>query len=133
MERILLLAITVLLLSCDKQNNKEDCRQAICTEIFAMVNIAVQDVNNKPLILSEHYTVNVQTNDTLRFNNGNAWPEGNYTVADDSYTSKMHNKRYDFRFIGISNNKVVVNEVYTISADCCHINKVSGEDTVVVK
>lgn len=133
MRSVLLLAATVLFLSCDKgDNDDKDCKNAICTMMFASVNVHVLDTDSNNVKLSEYYTINIQTNDTIR-HAGDTWPDEAYVVLDDSYTPRMYNKQYDFRFIGMSNGAMVVNELYTISADCCHINKVSGKTSVVVK
>ena len=133
MRSVLLLAATVFFLSCDKGGDDDkDCKKAICTMMFSSVNVNILDADSNAVKLSEYYTINIQTNDTIR-HTGDTWPDGAYVVLDDSYTPRMYNKKYDFRFVGISNGAMVVNEIYTISADCCHINKVSGKTSVVVK
>ena len=99
--------------------------------MFASVNVAVTDKNGNSINLQDFYTINIATGDTLRYNNS-SWQEGAYTVLDDSYVSKMHNEKFQFRFAGIKNNATVVNELYTISADCCHISKEAGKDTIVI-
>jgi hypothetical protein len=126
---ILVLAMPFMAMQCNKK--KSDCNGAICTEMFAAVNVTVTDKSGNNVDLKDYYTINVATGDTLRHNNG-TWPEGAYTVLDDSYVSKMYNKQLQFRFIGIRNNTTVVDELYSISADCCHISKVAGKDTVVI-
>lgn len=124
---ILLLAIPLLSARCNK---KTDCAEAICTLVFAAVNVTVNDKNGNNIDLQDYYTINIATGDTIRLNS--TWPEGAYTVLDDSYVSRMYNKTLQFRFIGIKGNVTVVDEIYTISADCCHISKDAGKDTVVI-
>lgn len=133
MSRIFIFALALPLLSMQcKKNNQNDCSNAICTEIFASVNVAVQDKDGNHINLQDYYTINVATGDTLR-HNANGWPEGSYTVVDDSYVNKMYNRKLQFRFLGVQGNTIVVDEIYTISADCCHINKESGKDTIIIE
>lgn len=126
---LFVLAIPFMAMQCKK---KDDCSKAICTEMFASVNVIIQDKDGNHTDLQDYYTINVATGDTLR-HNANGWPEGSYTVVDDSYVNKMYNSKLQFRFIGIQNNTIVVDEMYTISADCCHISKESGKDTVTLE
>lgn len=125
---LLVLSFPMIAMQCKQ---KTDCKSAICTEMFAAVNVSVKDKNGNNINLQDYYTINIATGDTLRNNNG-TWPEGAYTVLDDTYVSKMYNKKLQFRFIGRLNNSTVVDETYTISADCCHISKVAGKDTVII-
>ena len=122
-------AIPLLSTTCNKKN---DCSDAICTQMFAAVTVMVTDKDGNDINLLDFYTIHIATGDTLRHNNNN-WPEGAYTVLDDGYVSKMYNKEFQFRFVGIKDNKIVADEMYTISADCCHINKESGKETIVVE
>lgn len=125
---VLVLALPLIAMQC---KDKNDCSGAVCTQIFAAVNVTVTDKNGNNVDLQDYYTINMATGDTLRHNNS-SWPEGAYTVLDDSYVSSMYNKRLQFRFIGVKDNAIVADELYTISADCCHINKEAGKDTLVI-
>ncbi len=126
---LVLLAIPLLSTKCNKKN---DCADAICTQMFAAVTVTVTDKDGNNIDLQDYYTINTTTGDTLRHNNS-TWPEGAYTVLDDGYVSKMYNKTLQFRFVGIKDNAVIADENYTISADCCHISKKSGKETIVTE
>lgn len=128
---IVLLAVPLAVNSCNNKK-KNNCEGAICTQMFAAVNVTVTDKDGNKPVLSDHYTINTETNDTLRFNSG-GWPGGSYTVIDDSYVSRMYNRTIQFRFVGVQGANVVVDEPYTISADCCHISKKSGKETVAIE
>jgi hypothetical protein len=62
----------------------------------------------------------------------NTGMDDSYTVLDDSYLKQLMDNADSFRFTGTKNGKEVVNEVFVIGADCCHINKVSGNESVTV-
>jgi hypothetical protein len=102
----------------------------MCTAIFAMVSAHVVNTSGQPVTLDEAYTISTKTGEKIKLEQqmGN----GMYNVMDDSYQKQLANRSDDFRFIGIKNGVKVVDEPYRISADCCHISKVSGKDTVMV-
>ncbi|MCB0697676.1 MAG: hypothetical protein KDC07_09945 [Chitinophagaceae bacterium] len=135
MKRLLpLFALPFLLVACTRENNNGtgDCSKAICTLEFRYIQTSVMYKNGDTVILDKYYTINTNTGDTIQDNNAGLYPEGSYTVLTDNYTNKMFNKTYNFRFIGILNNVIVVDEPFAISADCCHISKVSGNQSIVI-
>jgi len=128
----MLLALSVLVLSC-KQNNSINCTTALCTLELRTITTKVKSNSKDTVLLDSYYTVNTNLNDTIFPGNwqGSAYA-GVYNVLSDGYVDKMRNKTYQFSFIGIINNTVVVNEPYTISADCCHISLVSGRSEITI-
>lgn len=117
---------------CNKNDRKTNCTgEEICTMIFAAVNVTVKDGAGQPVVLDEHYTIRKSTNETIT--SGSDFPEnGSYTVLDDSYRQKLAGQTDEFTFVGKKNGQEIVREVYSISADCCHISRQSGKTEVVV-
>ena len=99
--------------------------------MFAMLNISVTDNTKVPVKLDNYYTLRMSTQDTIRAQNSGL--ENQYTVLDDGYVGKLQNKTDSFRFIGIKDGKQVVNELFILKADCCHIGKVSGNTDIIIK
>lgn len=120
---IKLAAISVLFLILFSCRHKDD--EVACTSMFASVGI---EVNGG--ILDSYYTIRNSTNDTIRFTNG--FFQNTYTVLDDNYQQILKNKQEVFRFIGIKSGNKVVDENIVISADECHISKVSGVNSVSI-
>jgi hypothetical protein len=114
--------------SCGKKTSS--CNDVMCTMIFASVMVQVQNSTGDPIILDELYTIRKKTGEKLSMNQSMAG--GGYNVLDDSYTKNLVNTSEAFVFIGMKNGIKVVDEPYTISADCCHIRKDSGKDIIVV-
>lgn len=109
------------------QQKKQNCEGAICTEIFVMISVKVSQQNGV-LNLDEVYTTRKSSNEKLTFDQ-NMGPDS-YIVLDDSYIQKMQNTTDEFHFIGIKNGEKLIDEVYTISADCCHVNKEKGKERI---
>lgn len=99
--------------------------------MFAKINADLTDSTGLPVVADTTYTIRTDNNDTL--STTAPFTTGTYTIIDDSYVYKMQNKQYTFRFLAVKNGKNIADELYTISADCCHISKQSGKSTIVVK
>jgi hypothetical protein len=110
--------------SCDRNTCPQD---VICTEMFSMVTVQVTR-DGLPVTLDRVYTLRSSTGDTIR--NEQGMENGMYSVLDDNYRKSLVNQKDNFVFVGIVDGKKAVEEMYVISADCCHINKISGKETI---
>ena len=111
------LAFGIVLLSCKKKDD-----DVACTMEFRMVQIRVIGAP-----LEDYYTIRESTGDTLRHDSFSSGETEYYTVLDDNFQSVLKGKTETFRFVGIQNDLVVVNEPIVIRADACHIEYVSGK------
>ncbi len=133
----ILLAITIGLFtqstSCkDPKDAPGECGDIACTMMFSMVTVQVKDNAGNPVILDEHHTVR-ESNGQHIMTEAHVPDSGTYTILDDNYVSTLKNKQEKFRFIGKKNGVEVINEPYTISADCCHVNKDSGKSEITIQ
>ena len=117
---ILILGVLLFSKSCFDDNNGG----VICTEIFAAVTVEVIGSS-----LDDYYTVRPSNNDTIRINE-DMFGKNVYTVLNDNYLPQLKNDRDEFTFFGIIAGQAVVSEKIVISADECHISKISGKDIV---
>jgi len=104
----------------------QSCKEEIaCTEEFRTVSIKVTGDT-----LTDFYTIRISNSDTIRIP-ADGYPDAyTYPVLNDNYQSVIANSQESFTFIGKINDTVVVNEAFVISADNCHIDKVSGKNGV---
>lgn len=72
----------------------------------------------------------VRTSNNQKITPEQTMGSGHFVVLDDSYLKNLQNKTETFRFIAVKNGVNVIDEPYTISADCCHIKKDSGKDAI---
>ncbi len=136
MNRLLNIALATILSpafiygSCnkEKQSDKTDCTHVMCTMMFAMVTADITDASGNAVTADKVFTIKDGSHDTLHFEQ--QMLNGKYVVIDDSYVKNLQNKQAGFHFIAIKGNKEIVNEPYTISADCCHIKKEAGKDVI---
>jgi hypothetical protein len=99
--------------------------------IFASVSAQVTTSDNVPVTLDDVYTVRTSTGEKIRIPQHMA--EGRYNILDDSYRRTIQNSSEIFELVGIKDGKIVVSERYLISADCCHVNKETGKETIIVQ
>ncbi|MCP4125348.1 MAG: hypothetical protein GY751_26745 [Bacteroidetes bacterium] len=120
---LFLLSILCLLLTTSCNSNR-----IACTEEFRTVGISVTGD-----LLTDHFTIREATSDTIRYADNSGFPpEDYYVVLDDNYQSEIAGSRENFRFIGMIGTMTVVDELFVIKADQCHISYVSGNTEIVL-
>jgi hypothetical protein len=130
---VLIAAFLLQAHSChkDKRDYPSVCGNPVCTEIFKAVMVTVKDSNGDPVKLDESYTIRLYNDEIISGPGGNP-DQGTYVVVDDNFISSLMNKTEGFRFIGKKNGVTVVDEVYQVTGDCCHVNKDTGKDEVII-
>lgn len=131
------IATTAILLQAHSCNHHDDYPSVcgtdrICTEIFKAVTVKVTDTAGAPIELDDYYTIREKTGERIT-GPGSIVENGYYVVVDDNFIATLMNKTEGFRFIGKKNGVEVVNEIYQITGDCCHVNKDNGKDTVIIQ
>lgn len=122
---ILTIATATILTSCICKPGDLD----ICTQELRTIMINVTTPAHHPAALDSAFTTRANGEKiTYQYQGG-----GYYTVLDDTYHAKLKNNRDNFTFHGYRGGVKVVQEPFVISADNCHIRKVSGKDSVVVQ
>jgi len=120
--------------SCDKGHDKhksKDCKDAMCTMMFAMITAEVKDASGNNVTLDEVYTIRTSTGEKLKYDYSTS--PGFYTILDDGYQKQLQNSSDKFQFIGMKGGVKVVDETYTISADCCHVMKQAGNAVITLQ
>jgi hypothetical protein len=106
-----------------------DCRDVICTAVFVGITVEVKDAGGAPLTLNSFVVTDASGTPV----SGTPSPRaGLYTIVNDAWLSGHSNTTALLRAKGFINGVEVFNEPYTISADCCHVSKVSGKDVIVL-
>ncbi len=129
---ILTSIISFFAFTCKK---KAPCEGVVCTQEFRTVDITVVDNAGNAKPISSIRTIDPSTNAVILSNSNpnTAIGASTYTFFSDLQIAGMTaNSQKTFKVEGVYNNAIVFTESYVISADCCHITKVSGKDSVVV-
>ena len=100
---------------------------------FRMITVSLKDSTGNDYIPDK---VETYLNGTLiHYDSIPAVPAQNvYTIVDDSNLQTLQlNVNKDVNFKVIKNGSVIKEQVFTVKADCCHVSKVSGVDTIQIQ
>lgn len=109
-----------------------DCDGVVCTQEFRMIYLEVKDNAGSTVTLTSFHTEDMAGNklpaDLYEYD---SWRDA-YMVFNDSWVNGHEGTRKQVRFVGYVGSTKVVDEVYTIATDCCHIAKTAGRDKVIL-
>ncbi len=113
-------------------NDTTSCEKTMCTADFRMITVTLKDsIGNDyvPDKVETYYNGSLIKQDTLP-----SVPMQNvYTIIDDSNLQQIRlNINREVTFKIIKNGVVIKQQIYVVKADCCHVSKVNGLDTIIV-
>ena len=129
MKNLIILAIVLAALGCA---NDKNCKNAICTEMFAMVGVKLKDTTNSDLSGISTQTVLKSSGQEIHAQSepGN-FPGNSFTVVDDSDLKEIgFNTSQEVELKIIKDGKTVKTIPFIIKTDCCHVSKVEGPEEV---
>ena len=95
----------------------------------------LQNNTGNAVILDSNYTQDAQGNKlpASYFDRNSVTEEvGVYTVITDAWTTYHRNTTVPLTFVGYKNGNKIIEQVFSIHTDCCHINKASGPSIITV-
>ena len=131
---IILSIAVVLFLACTKTQQKNSaCGTQVCTALFATVGVHFTDKQGSPMVVRDYTVFNVSSNKLIFSGAPNVdLVPGYYVVASDSnikdFSSNGDNIKVSATDPATGQTKTAD---FKISGGCnCHVEKVSGPDTV---
>ncbi len=130
---LLFIAVWLALASCGPKRIPESCNGVICTAEFRMLTVYLQDSLGNAYTPDKVETYDVNAH-LINMQTIPAVPGGNaYTYIDDHNLSDLGvNMANEVIFKVIKHNATVKQDTFTVKADCCHVIKISGADTLTV-
>lgn len=115
------------------------CESAMCTDMLVTISAKVVDNQGKPVALTQTKVTRLSNGEVLT--NPFAKEDwrlyqqyGNYPIVSDLHDKVLPKfKKIPVRFQGYIGSKEVINTIYTVAFDCCHISLISGEREIVVR
>jgi hypothetical protein len=128
--KYILLSLSLCPLFIYSCSEEEDCP---CTMEFRMITVVVVDTSNN-LVLGLATTVKDDSGKVYDVYNDPLFFPGHYTVMDDNYVSELSTQPKRFLFTGVKDSLTVNGEFFVNTDKCkCHIEKVSGPDTLILR
>lgn len=125
---VLILMVTLYVSSCT--SDSLDC---VCTDDFRSITVVVVDTLKSPVngLIS---TIEDESGKMYSFPQEPPFFPGLYTIMNDSYVHDFSTVPKTILFTA-ENDSLAVSAQYLINTDpcMCHINKVSGPDTLVLR
>ncbi len=126
---LLFSALAAAFMGC---NTDQECDPNMaCTMEYRTITIEVRDSTNAPYPLDSTFTVKASTGEEIR-------PEdisidsAYHAVLTDSQMELTTRAGESFTFKGYRNGVLKVSEPFLIRHDCCHIELVAGNTSVIV-
>lgn len=138
LKKLLLFSLIAIVFSaCDKKPVKAaGCQSQVCTDLFASVGIRFVDANGNGLAGVTNFTVlDTRTNQQLHPPSIPVACCGSFTIATDNEKSDLSTTGDDLK-VTATDPKTNITEtaIVKVSGGCnCHVQKVSGPDSVVFK
>jgi hypothetical protein len=128
-----LILIGVLVPGCEgvtDKVNETDCSATFCTMEFRSVMVVLKHKSDSTLFHLTDYKVNRVTDnlDVTPAHDNLSGYSGYYSVANDSKKDLYKFKNVEVVFTGYVNNSIIIQKRFTITADCCHISLVDGDN-----
>lgn len=132
--KIFILLLTALTLGCTKKHSEViDCPAQPCTMEFRSINVQFKDKSGSVLEVKNYSAINKRTKESMVPANQKGINEaGFYTIVDDGLLRKLSS---DGDEITVSATHPTTGQTkvtsYKISGGCnCHVNRISGPETV---
>ncbi len=120
--------------SCKKDDDNEDeleCRVGLpCTLELRSVFVSIKDTDDNPVLLDYHKVIDIKNNREQRIDRVSGDEQGVYFLAMDGDVPV--GEQSEFQFKGYINNQEVVSSSYEVWM-CCHVEIVSGDNTLVIQ
>lgn len=141
MWKYLLMAFSFLFLPhCsddDRMRQDIDCEKVACTEQFVTISIQVQDDDGVKIPLDEFKVTDKDTGADLSGNYSMEELEifrqnGSYPIYNDNFVNEHRNENRSIVFRGFIKGEMVVEGIYVVHADCCHVSLFSGDEVLII-
>lgn len=129
MKPFVIFALALASFGCTDTKN---CKKAICTAMFASINVHLSDSTNpnltgimtQTLLASTAQIIHTQTEP-------NSLPKNNFTIVDDSDLKELGFNTIRNVELKISKDGNLIKTIpFTITTDCCHVTKSTGPEEV---
>ena len=124
---VLTLLLAISSLQC--KSSGTSCNDVFCTQYVASVGVHIEDRSMTPEALTV-YTIRKSTGEKIAITQNPL--DGIYIVLADNYHLKIAGRTETFTFVGMKGSTKIFSETYQIKADCCHVSKVSGKDSLII-
>lgn len=130
-----ILAMIILsTIQCKTPETKGNCATVMCTMEFSMLTVSLKNKAGNFYNADKVETYTQAGKMIYSQTSPSFLPDSSYTVIDDNNLKDLTrnvNTELDFKIY--KGGAVVKIVKYVVTADCCHISKVSGPDQIIIE
>lgn len=101
-------------------------KDKLCTTEFKTISVTITNLDGSPATFEKLNLIRLGTHDTIAITNDGG---ATYPLVDDNFDLTGTE---DFLLEGFKNGQLLLSEAYVFGRDECHIQKVSGKNTIVL-
>jgi hypothetical protein len=132
--RIMRYSLVLLVVALCGCLSKKNCKNAICTEIFASISVNLKDTTNPKMIGIRTVTIMTRSEKTIHTQSEpDSFNPQRFTVVDDSDLKDIgFNASENLEFRIFKDDKLIKSTSYVVKTDCCHVGKFSGLEEIIL-
>lgn len=122
---------------CSNEDENINCSDVACTLDFRTFAITLIDGNNNPVVLDQFTVTDITNNEDLTSELDDdqfqyAIQMGIYPLYGDRFAQVHQNKVIEIVFKGFVGSNEIVSAQFTVGANCCHTEIISGDQEIIV-
>ena len=122
--------LSLIMAACGSDDNDVTTPECpvdlLCTEQFEIITVTVTE-NGEPVTLDNFKTVNMANGKIYDFQGSEFLEPGVYILVTDGQFDEIAKDGTSLRFEGSIQDAVVVDEIFEVGHDCCHVLLVDGD------
>lgn len=128
--------ITIILFGFIHCNSDDDAQDFACTSEFVILTVNVEHQNGEPVIFDSVAVNRKSDNFLFEFPIEIGFKPGNYILMTDRFLDDLDENGTELLFAGFGDPNeliLVASYEFTVKKGVCHVEKVSGPNTIVLK
>ena len=127
------LLLSVLISACSDDSVDLNCETVKCEDSIGLISIKIVDNNGDPVLLDDYYSFIDSRTRFQETQKDYAIRPGWYPVATNEQYDLFNPEGTILIFVGIVNERNVVEHQMLIGKDCCSIELLTGDTEIVIK
>jgi hypothetical protein len=112
---------------------KDDCREMICDLNYESITVEIINSMDDPMLLDSSYSIHLKSG--MVYHNNQLLilhDRGSYILWTDGELDITEKDGSKIRFEGWQSGKKVISEDYVIGHDCCHVELIEGNESIIL-
>lgn len=128
MRLLSILLISGLIISCERNSDG-----LICTEQFVTIAVEINNQSNERVSLDSVRVILLNDNRDITEELAlDSFETGIYPIINDNFNAEAARAILNIHFKGYLGGELVIDELYKVGSDKCHITLIDGKQLIVI-